>query len=270
MGSLASTTLKVGDPACDFALLDLEGRPFELVDVLQGGTVLLLFSPGAWSKNARRQILDLEALVPRLDALGVIPLLLITQDRQEAQKTLQAFLSGPDRSLSRPSLSFPVLVDEDRHVAQDYGVFRAISLNGFRVCRPAVFLIDPSGDVSFIYVGDGDADVPDMQSLVHLIGALAGPRLIPIAPRFGRGQRLVQGWNRAALPRLSAADVPALNPAPQEIPPAEPEIMGAIELPAPEHQTAALQLTGRSGGDPVGTLVETPDEPRTIEGNGKP
>src|SRR5438552_17585595 len=120
MGSLASTTLKMGDAAPDFVLPDLDGRPFDLLDVLQGGTVLLVFVPGAWSQNARRMIIELEAVLPRLEALGVIPLMVLTQKREHARKTLKAFLAGPARNLTRPTLSFPILVDEDRRVARDY------------------------------------------------------------------------------------------------------------------------------------------------------
>lgn len=262
MGSLASNTLKMGDPAPDFILPDLDGRPFELRDVLQGGTVLLLFTPGAWSTNARRQILELDALLPRLDALGIIPLMVITQNGKEARRTLQAFLSGPDRSLSQPSLSFPVLVDGERRVARDYGIFRAVSLSGLRVCRPAIFLVDPAGELVFVYVGEGDADIPDMPSLLQLLGAAASPRLVPIVPLFGRGQRLIQGWDLQALPRLARRAGPAAK---AESEPTTPLLgSGPVGSGAEEGRLAPAGRAGPAakGGTEHGLLLDAPGPER--------
>lgn len=222
MGSLASTTLKIGDLAPTFTLPDLDGRPFELADVLQGGTVLLVFAPGAWSTSTRRQIAELEAIHEQLDELDVIALMIVTQKAANARRTLHAALSRPDQDLTRPVLSFPILVDQHREVARDYGVFRSLSLQGFRVTRPAAFLIDPTEEIHFVYVGQSDADIPDTLSLLRIARSLARPTLVSIAPLLHRSQRFVQGWDVSALPRLASRSEPVAIDQPSSI----------IQLPA--------------------------------------
>ena len=248
MTSLASTTLKMGDPCPDFTLPDLDGRPFELSDVLQGGSVLLIFAPGAWSTNTLRLIVELEAIHPRLDSLGVYPLLIVTQSAQGARRTLQTFFFRPERNFMRPTLSFPILVYQTREVAQDYGVFRAFSLDGFRVTRPAVFLIDPAGWIAFIYVGSNDADLPDASTLVHLVTGVAGSRFFPIGPLVGSANRLIQGWDVSALPKISKAS----------------------ELPELEQSASAIALPAARTLSEPGALLMKGVEETAADGNGRP
>lgn len=203
MAPLTSSTLKLGDRAPNFTLPDLDGRPFELADVIQGGSALLSFAPGVWSQTTRRQIDEFEGAHETLAELGVIPLIVVTQRAKDARRSLQAHLAGPDRKLMQPALSFPILADGDRNVARDYGIFRAFSLDGISVTRPAVFFIDPTGEIAFAYVGRNDADVPETTNLLHLVRGLAHPRLIPIAPELGMGPREVQGWDTHSLPRIA-------------------------------------------------------------------
>lgn len=241
MPPLSSTTLRIGDRAPNFVLPDLDGRPFELNDVLLGGAVLLSFAPGTWSPNTRQRILDLEAVHERLDALGVISLFVVTERARDARRTLHAFLATPDRNLTRPTLSFPVLVDEEREVARDYGVFRMFSLNGLRVTRPAVFIVDSIGQIAFAYVGARDDDAPDTGSLLHLVAALRGPRLLPVASLLDTGPRLIQEWDTSALPRISRKREPrGLDASSQPIPlpaastPTPEPVLGAADDASPE------------------------------------
>lgn len=203
MPALMSTTLKLGDRAPNFTLPDLDGRPFELADVIQGGSALLSFAPGIWSQTTRRQIDEFEDAHSMLGEIGVIPLIVVTQRAEDARRSLQAHLSGPQRKLTQPALSFPILADHHRTAARDYGVFRAFSLDGIRVTRPAVFFINPTGEIAFAYVGRNDSDVPETDNLLHLVKSLSHPRLIAIAPELGDEPRNVQGWDREGLPRIS-------------------------------------------------------------------
>ena len=228
MPPLASTTLKLGDRAPNFTLPDLDGRPFELSDVIEGGSALLSFAPGIWSQTTRRQIDEFEASHERFEAVGVIPLIVVTQRAQDGRRSLQAHLFGPERNLTRPVLSFPILADAHRRVARDYGVFRAFSLDGIRVTRPAIFLIDPTGEIAFAFVGRNDGDVPETENLLRLVKALAHPRLISLAPEAEIGPRFVQGWDTSSLPRIARGPkFPELE---------RPSV--AIPLPAPRLEDA--------------------------------
>jgi peroxiredoxin len=231
MPALSSTTLKLGDRAPNFTLPDLDGRPFELADVIEGGSALLSFAPGVWSQATRRQVDELEEAHTLLEEIGVIPLIVVTQRAQDARRSLQAHLAGPDRKLSEPALSYPILADQQRTVARDYGVYRAFSLDGVRITRPAIFLIQPTGEIAFVHVGRNDGDVPDTGNLIYLVKALSHPRLVAIAPELADGPREVAGWDPQALPRIEKTSaIPLLGPRPPDLELSPPS--AAISLPA--------------------------------------
>lgn len=163
MSRLSSTTLHIGDPAPPLALLAVDDLPVRLADVLQDSAVLLAFAPGSWSPNTRRQIRDLSAAYERFREAGVGVLVVVTQDAASLK-----------RRLPPQTLPFPVLADERREAARDFGVYRAISLDGLSVTRPAAFLIDRSGSIRFVYVGERDADVPETETLLRLASWLIG------------------------------------------------------------------------------------------------
>jgi peroxiredoxin Q/BCP len=247
--SLTSTTLRIGDSAPNFTLPDLDGRPFELADVIQGGSALICFAPGIWSQTTRRQIRELEAAHAELEALDVIPLVLVTQRPRDAHRSLASFLAQPDHSLSDPVLSFPILSDSGRNVARDYGVFRSVSLDGIRVTRPALFLVEPTGRIGFLYVGKNDADVPNTQDVLHLVRALALPRLV--APESTTDSRVVQPWDPSKLPHVSrAGDLPSLGAA------AEPlQLIAAPSAPAGNGTEAADHPTNHAAASGPNTVI---------------
>ena len=157
MSRLASNTLRIGDIAPAFALSTFDGRFVQLGEVLSRGPVLLLFAPGTWSPYTRRWLEDLEAAAERFRSVGVAVLVVVAQDA-----------AGAKRSLFRQRPWFPVLTDARRNVARDYGVYRALSLDGIGVTCPAAFLIDGSGAIRFAYVGRNDGDVPEAEVLLNL------------------------------------------------------------------------------------------------------
>ncbi len=157
MSRLSSTTLRIGDPAPPFSLPTLDGDRFHLGDAVRDGIALVVFVPGSWSPSARRQMTELAALHPSFDEAGIGIAMIVTQDAASLRRRLEA--TPPP---------FPVLADEHRAVARDYGVFRAVSWDGIGVTRPAAFVIDPEGAIRFLYVGERDSDAPDARSLLRL------------------------------------------------------------------------------------------------------
>ncbi len=230
MSPLSSTTLRIGDQAPLFTLHDLDGRPFELADVLQGGGALLIFGPGTWSRGTRRQVPEIELAHEKLEAAGITALLIVTEDARRARGAMSAALNGHERAFAGPLLSFPILTDEHRQVARDYGLFRAFSWDGIGVTRPAVFLIGRTGEIRFMYVGRNDGDVPDTETVVWLARELLAPpvetrRLMPPTDR-----PVVRDWDRSALPRISKDPCEAELAKPEEAVAGE----GVPLAPAPE------------------------------------
>jgi peroxiredoxin len=157
MSGLVSTTLRIGDPAPPFVLPDLYGGALSLGGVLERRPALVVFAPGSWSPGMRHQLAELDSQCERLRATGVEVIMVVSQDLPRLRRALGS---------RRPR--FPVLADERRSVVRDYGVYRALSLDGIAVTLPAVFLVDRAGSIRFVYVGRGNQDLPDTESLVRL------------------------------------------------------------------------------------------------------
>ena len=157
MSRLVSTTLRIGDPAPPFVLPDLYGSPVSLSPMLEQRPALLVFAPGSWSPGMRRQLAELDMQSERVRAAGVEVLMIVSQDLPRLRRAL---------GTRRPR--FPVLADERRSVTRDYGVYRAFSMDGIAVSCPAAFLVDRSGAIRFVYVGQGNDDLPDSENLVRL------------------------------------------------------------------------------------------------------
>ena len=64
------------------------------------------------------------------------------------------------------NVPFPLLIDEDRSVAKEYGVYVRISYDAFNIARPANFLIDKTGAIRFVYVSSHQWDRCDTEKLV--------------------------------------------------------------------------------------------------------
>ncbi len=82
-------------------------------------------------------------------------------------------LLGAARYFHRTPTSFPYLCDEARDVLRAYGVYRAIGLDGVRVAHPSVFLLDSSGRVRFLHVGENQKDRVAPERLLEEFRGLA-------------------------------------------------------------------------------------------------
>src|SRR5881409_3787085 len=125
-------------------------------------------------------------------------------------------------------------------------------MDGIRVARPSVFLINPDGEIAFAYMGRNDQDVPDTANLVRLVSALAHPRFIPLAPESGSMYRTIRGWDMEALPKI---EKPAAVP---ELPAGEQE---AIPLLAARSGEDGLQVNGAHHPAPSETKASVEGEP---------
>ncbi|MBF8297959.1 MAG: hypothetical protein HW395_616, partial [candidate division NC10 bacterium] len=62
--------------------------------------------------------------------------------------------------------ALPILIDADRAITKRYGVFHPLGLDALNTGRPSTFLIDRDGTVRFMYVGEGQNDRPDPETIV--------------------------------------------------------------------------------------------------------
>jgi peroxiredoxin Q/BCP len=136
-------SLKLGDPAPLFILKDEKGTSVSL-ESLRGKKVLLYFYPKADTPGCTRQACSIRDSMHDLKKRGVV-VLGISPDPVSAQS----------RFSEKYHLTFPLLSDPDRKVAQLYGVLRERNLYGkgsLGILRSS-FLINEEGKISALWYG---------------------------------------------------------------------------------------------------------------------
>lgn len=135
------TLLKIGDKAPVFELHSYRGELMSLPQLLKQGKVLVLFFRGTWCPNCRKQLLNLTQeyqsfLKSKLQLIGIV-----CQDANNVKLWAE-----------ENKIPFPLLIDVERKIAKDYGVYVRLSFDSINIARPANFLIDTNGIVKFVYV----------------------------------------------------------------------------------------------------------------------
>jgi peroxiredoxin len=57
-------------------------------------------------------------------------------------------------------LPFHILIDETREVTKQYGVWHRLGLDAWNIARPALFVLDRSGVIRAIFVGESQEEFP--------------------------------------------------------------------------------------------------------------
>jgi peroxiredoxin len=69
------------------------------------------------------------------------------------------------RYIEETGLPFNILIDESRDVLKAYGVWHAVGLDAWNIARPALFLIDPSGEIRYSFVADRQDEFPPQEEI---------------------------------------------------------------------------------------------------------
>ena len=145
----------VGDAAPDFELPGTGGRTYRLSDY-RGRKLILAFYPGDFTTVCTRQFCAYRNegdRITKLDAevLGISPQSVDSHERFAAEY----------------SLNVPLLADEGRLVAKEYGVVAG------PLVRRSIFLVDEKGVIRYRHVallGLGYQDVDDLEQAVAAAG----------------------------------------------------------------------------------------------------
>lgn len=129
----ASTGVRIGERAPDFALPDSEGRTWRLSEH-KGETVVLLFYPGDNTPVCTKQMCSVRDRWSDYVATGA-HIVGISTDTSESHKGFAA----------KYNLPFPLLADPDEEVIRAYGVRSWLPHRAAR----AVVVIDARGIVSY-------------------------------------------------------------------------------------------------------------------------
>ena len=130
-------TLKKGDTAPNFNLVDQNGKHVKLAD-FKGKKVLLYFYPKANTSGCTKQACNVRDARSELKEIGVM-VLGISPDGAEAQKKFD----------TKHSLQFPLLSDPDHRVAELFGAWGEKKMYGkaFMGIIRSSFLIDEAGKI---------------------------------------------------------------------------------------------------------------------------
>lgn len=145
--------LKVGEEAPSFNLRDQKGQTVR-TDDFRGKKLLVYFYPKADTPGCTKQSCAVQNATPELQEAGVVALG-ISPDSPDKQ----------NRFAEKYQLGFPLLADEDHHVAEAYGVWTEKSMYGkkYMGINRSSFLIDEEGIIAATWYGVSPNDtVPNL------------------------------------------------------------------------------------------------------------
>ena len=151
--------LKVGTQAPDFTLPSKPGETLALSS-LRGKSVVLLFFPAAFTSVCTREMSTIAEDYSAYEALHAQPIAISV----DTPWTLQKFAA-------ESKANFPFLSDFNKTVTRAYEVYRedfAFGLKG--VAERAVFVIDPSGTITYSWVGETPGVFPDLDAVKKALG----------------------------------------------------------------------------------------------------
>jgi peroxiredoxin Q/BCP len=158
------TSLRVGDSAPDFWLPDVTTGVALGRSGLDGRDGLLLFLRGTWCPYCRRQLDQLRTHYESLTQAGIGVLAVTCQGADSVRRYLQA-----------DPLPFPLLADERRVVARQYGVHYWLSYDGVNLARPSLFILDRASVLTFVHIGRRMNDLPLERVLTRFLDLLQDP-----------------------------------------------------------------------------------------------
>jgi peroxiredoxin len=150
MQSAKYEPLAVGKEAPDFALPDLNDKPYRLSD-FRGKVVFLNFW-ATWCKPCREEMPSMEILNKNFEKDGLV-ILAVSIDRVTTTKDIPPFVKGMN-------LTFPVLIDSWGKTDKPYK----------RMGVPETFIIDQQGVIREIVIGPRDwTRLDSLQVLTKLL-----------------------------------------------------------------------------------------------------
>ena len=73
------------------------------------------------------------------------------------------------RYIEDAGLPFNILIDDTRDVIRAYGVWHRIGIDAWNIARPALFLVDTSGTVRWVRVGERQDEFPAHEEILGAI-----------------------------------------------------------------------------------------------------
>src|SRR6478736_1474443 len=78
----------------------------------------------------------------------------------------------PSKFLEKNPVSFPFLLDEDRVVTKNYGLYHLIGMDALNIAHPATLVIDRARAIQYIYRGDNQHDRAPLSDVLAAVKKL--------------------------------------------------------------------------------------------------
>ncbi len=147
--------VKVGNKAPEFTLFDTERKSRSLSE-FRGKTVVLAFYPGAFTGVCTKEMCTFRDTMEKFNRLNA-QVIGISVDASFANYAFAA----------QNNLQFPLLSDYSRKVINEYcGVHEDFAgLTGYTASKRAVFIIDASGIVKYVWISENPGVEPDYNAI---------------------------------------------------------------------------------------------------------
>jgi peroxiredoxin len=155
-------SVKVGDKAPGFTLIDADRKPRSLGE-FAGKNVVLAFFPGAFTGVCTKELCALRDAMARFNELNA-QVLGISVDSPFANKGFS----------NQNNLQFPLLSDYGRSVVKSYGIVLEsfAGLEGYSVAKRSVFMIDKGGVVRYAWITDNPGVEPNYDEITKALASL--------------------------------------------------------------------------------------------------
>ena len=81
--------------------------------------------------------------------------------------------SAVRRYVEEQGLPFHILVDKDRGVTKQYGVWHRIGVDAWNIAHPALFVIEATGVIRAAFVGESQAEFPGPEEVDRALSGCA-------------------------------------------------------------------------------------------------
>ena len=145
-----------GQIAPDGAVLARDGTSFELARLWEASKVVVVFYRGGWCPPCQRQLAMLHEQTAQLAELGATVVAISSDSVADAAATR-----------AKLGLGFELYADPELAVITRWGGEDF----GAGIARPATFVVEPGGAISYRKVGENPADHPTMDELLAAVRA---------------------------------------------------------------------------------------------------
>ncbi len=134
-------TLQIGDKSPVFKALDSKGNSHDLEEInTSGKKVILYFYPRDSTPGCTKQACDFRDDLTRLESHGYM----VFGVSKDSVKSHEKFIN-------KQNLNFPLLMDEDGSIHEQFGTWRLKKNYGreYMGCARSTFVIDENGNLAF-------------------------------------------------------------------------------------------------------------------------